>query len=235
MGVRCRSLPLLGVVVLLGFAAAARAAFDLSGPRIGVRVVRGDKELPISQVPNLRPGDRLRLHPELPEAQAVRYLLIAVFLRGPTNPPPDSWFIKAETWSRQVRKEGIFVTVPEGAQQALLFLGPTSGGDFSTLRDAVQGKPGAFVRAAQDLNQASPDRSRVDKYLGALKEGSDSDAGLHERSVLLVRSLSLKLNQQCFDRPAPQQIPCLTHETGDLVLNDEHSESMVAAITSGPS
>jgi len=230
---RCRWL--LAVVVLAGFAPPGRAAFDLSGPRIGVRVVRGGKELPISRVPSLQPGDRLWLHPEFPQAQSVRYLLIAAFLRGPTNPPPDSWFIKAETWTEQVREEGIFVTVPLGAEQALLFLAPTTGGDFGTLRNAVQGKPGAFVRAAQDLNQASLDRSRVDEYLDAVKEGSEGDAALHERSVLLARSLNLKLNQQCFERPAPQQIPCLTQESGDLVLNDGHSESMVAAITSGPS
>jgi len=92
--------------------------------------------------------------------------MIPVFLRGSTNPPPDAWFTKTETWNKRVREEGIVITVPQGAQQALIFLAPETGGDFSTLRAAVRGKPGAFVRASQDLNQASLDRTRLDKYLG---------------------------------------------------------------------
>ncbi|HUI41541.1 MAG TPA: hypothetical protein VL523_06200 [Terriglobia bacterium] len=215
---------------------SGRAAFDLSGPRIDVKVIRGGKELPISEVPSLLPGDRLWLHPDLPEGQSVHYLLIAAFLRGSTNPPPDGWFTRAETWNKRVQEEGIVVTVPQDAQQALVFLAPATGGDFGTLRNAVQGKPGAFVRAAQDLNQASLDRSRIDKYLAVVQQTTESDPQLlHDRSVLLTRSLSLKLNQQCFDKPAAEQIPCLTQTTSDLVLNDGRSQSMVAAITSGPS
>src|SRR5213594_5277617 len=144
---------------------ADSAAFDLSGPRIDVRVTRGGKTLPIAQVPNLQPGDRIWLHPDLPEDQSAHYLLVAVFFRGSTNPPPDNWFTKAETWKKKAGEEGIVITVPQGAQQVLLFLAPETGGDFSTLRSTVQGKPGAFVRASQDLNQASFDRSRLDQYI----------------------------------------------------------------------
>ena len=68
---------------------------------------------------NLQAGDRLWLHPEIPASQSVHYLLIAAFVRGSTNPPPEQWFVKAETWNKQVRKEGIVVTVPGEAQQAL--------------------------------------------------------------------------------------------------------------------
>jgi hypothetical protein len=168
---------------------ADTAAFDLSGPPIKVRVTRGNKTLPISQVPNLQAGDRIWLHPELPDDQSARYLLIAAFLRGATNPPPDHWFTKVETWNKKVRQEGIVITVPHDAQQVLLFLAPETGGDFSSLRSAVQGKPGAFVRASQDLNQASLDRSRLDQYVSGVKESSDHDPkALHERSVLLARS-----------------------------------------------
>jgi len=78
--------------------------------------------------------------------QSAHYLLVAAFLRGPTNPPPDSWFTKAETWNKKVREEGIVIVVPPDAQQALLFLAPETGGDFSTLRSTVKGKPGVFVR-----------------------------------------------------------------------------------------
>jgi hypothetical protein len=215
---------------------AEPAAFDLAGPRIEVTVTRAGKTLPISDVPNLQPGDRLWIHPDFPESQSVRYLLIVAFLRGSTNPPPDNWFTRAETWNKQVRQEGIVVTVPRDAQQTLLFLAPETGGDFGTLRTAVRGKPGAFVRASQDLNQASLDRLRLEKYLSEVKETSETDPkALHERSILLGRTLNIKLDQQCFDKPTEQQGPCLTQNTDQLVLDDGHSQSMVTALTSGPS
>lgn len=221
---------------LAAFANADTAAFDLIGPRIEVTVTRAGKTLPIAQVPNLQPDDRLWIHPALPPGQSVHYLLVAAFLRGSTNPPPESWFTKAETWSKQLRQEGFGVTVPQDAQQALLFLAPQTGGDYSTLRSAVRGKPGAFVRASQDLEQASLDRSRLDRYLSGVKETSNTDPkSLHERSVLLARSLNIKLDQQCFDKPSEQQAPCLMQNTDQLVLDDGHSQSMVAALTSGPS
>ena len=120
------------------------------------------KALPIAQVPNLQGGDRIWVHPNLPDEQSVRYVLVAAFLRGAINPPPESRFTKAETWNKQVREEGVVLTVPNDAQQLLLFLAPETSGDFGTLRSAVLGKPGAFVRASQDLNRASLSRSRLD-------------------------------------------------------------------------
>ena len=226
------------LLALLWSATSARAddaAFDLIGPRVEMKVTRSGKPLPISEVPNLQPGDRLWIHPDFPEDQSARYLLVVAFLRGSTNPPPENWFTRAETWKRQVREEGIVVTVPQGAQQALLFLAPETGGDFSTLRSAVRDKPGVFVRASQDLNQASLDRTRLDKYLGDVREISDVDPkALHERSVLLARTLGIRLDQQCFERPPDQQASCLTQNRGNLVLDDGHSQSMVAALASGP-
>src|SRR5271156_371194 len=155
-----------------GFAHADGAAFDLAGPPVEMRVTREGKTLPISRTANLQPGDRLWIHPDLPDTQSVHYLMVVAFLRGSTNPPPESWFTRVETWNKQVRTEGFLVTVPAEAQQALLFFAPETGGDFTTLRNAVRGKPGAFVRASQDLNQASLDRTRVDKYLSEVKETS---------------------------------------------------------------
>ena len=49
----------------------------------------------------------------------------------------------------------------------LLFLAPETSGDFRTVVGAVRGRPGAFVRASQDLNQATLDRSRLDAHLAA--------------------------------------------------------------------
>ena len=215
---------------------ADAAAFDLTGPRLDLRVTRAGKTLPISQVPNLQPGDRIWIHPDFPESQSAHYLLIVSFLRGSTNPPPSDWFIKAETWSKKVREEGIVVTVPEDAQQVVLFLAPQTGGDFSTLRSGIEGKPGTFVRASQDLQQASLDRQRLDKYLDEVKSASSVDLpSLHTRSQLLARSLGIKLDEQCFDKPSEQQAPCLMRNTDQLVLEDGHSQTMVAALTSGAS
>jgi hypothetical protein len=217
------------------FAAAGGNEFDLAGPRVEMKVTRNGKPLPIADVANLQAGDRLWLHPDFPPDQSARFLLIVAFLRGSTNPPPENWFTRAETWTKQVREEGIVVTVPEGAQQALLFLAPETGGDFGTLRNAVRGRPGVFVRASQDLNQASLDRSRLEKYLGDVKVISDADPkALLEHSVLLARTLGIRLEQQCFDKPVEEQASCLTRNTDSLVLDDGHSQSMVTALASGP-
>jgi hypothetical protein len=223
--------------LVLFFTMAARAdnaAFDLIGPKFQVHVQRAGVTIPIAEVPNLQPGDRLWIHPDLPDSQAVRYLMVVVFLRGATNPPPESWFTRAETWTKRVHEEGIFVTVPADAEQAVVLLAPETGGAFSTLRAAVRGKPGAFVRAAQDLQELSLDRSRLEAYLDAVRETSSSDPDeLKTRTTLLARSLNMKLDQKCFDKPTAQQLPCLTQNTDQMVLDDQHSQSMVAALTTG--
>src|SRR5579864_8332753 len=119
------------LLTFVGAAGADNAAFDLVGPKVDVRVQRAGVTLPISQVPNLQAGDRLWVHPDLPDSQSVRYLMVVVFLRGATNPPPEAWFTRAETWSRAVHEEGVFVTVPKEAEEALIFLAPETGGAFS--------------------------------------------------------------------------------------------------------
>lgn len=215
---------------------AATAPFDLTGPHVDMRVTRAGKTLPISDVANLQAGDRVWIHPKFPESQSVHYLLVVAFLRGNTNPPPDNWFTRADSWTKKVREEGIVVTVPQGAQQALLFLAPQTGGDFGTLRSAIQGRPGTFVRGSQDLNQASLDRSRLDRYLEEVKRTSDRNPKeLQARSEELARTLHIKVDQQCFDKPVEQQAPCLTQGSDQLVLGDAHTQSMVAALTSGAS
>lgn len=222
---------------LMFFATAAyadNAAFDLVGPKFQVHVQRAGVIMPIAQVPNLQPGDRLWIHPDLPDNQSVRYLMVVVFLRGATNPPPEAWFTRSETWNKAVHEEGIFVTVPADAEQAIVLLAPDTNGGFSTLRTAVRGKPGAFVRAAQDLQQLSLDRSRLEAYLDAVHETSTSDPEqLKARTTLLARSLNIKLDNQCFDKPTAQQVPCLTQNTDQMVLDDQHSQSMVASLTTG--
>ena len=135
---------LLGVYILFLLATspllrADAAAFDLIGPKVEVRVQRDGRTLPIAEVPNLQAKDRLSVHPDLPETQSVHYVMVVAFLRGATNPPPDSWFIRVDAWSKPVREEGLFITVPEGAEEALVFLAPETGGAFGSLRSAVRG------------------------------------------------------------------------------------------------
>jgi len=231
----CRCLRLLLLWCLVSTVLHADGpAFDLSGPKVDVHVKRGTVTLPISEVPSLQPGDRLWVHPDLPESQSTHFVLIVAFLRGATNPPPADWFTRVETWNREVRQEGVFVTVPAEAQQALLFLAPETGGDFSTLRNAVRGRPGAFVRATQDLQAASLDRMRLEAYLAEVKVDSQTDPKLLKiRAEAASRSLGIKLDKECFDKPSDQQAPCLVEHTDGLVLDDSGVQSKVEQIATG--
>lgn len=230
---RCLRQLLLWYLVSTGMY-AADPAFDLVGPKVDVHVKRGEVTLPIAQVPNLMPGDRLWIHPDFPESQSAHYVLIVAFLRGATNPPPLDWFTRVETWQRSVRNEGVFVTVPQEAQQALFFLAPETGGDFATLRQAVRSRPGAFVRSAQDLQAASLERMRIESYLSEVKTTSQTDPRLlKERAEKAARSLGVKVEQQCFDKPADQQAACLVSHTEGMVFDDTGTLSRVEQLTSG--
>lgn len=208
--------------------------FDLTGPKIDVHVKRGDVTLPISEAPNLLPGDRLWIHPDLPETQAAHFVLVVAFLRGSTNPPPPEWFTRVETWTRASHEEGVFVTVPAEAQQAVLFLAPETGGDFNTLRKTVRGKPGSFVRAVQDLQAAGWERMRLEAYLAGVKISSQFDpAVLKSRTEMSARSLGIKINESCFLKPADQQAACLSQNSEGMVLDDASAQALVSQIVSG--
>ena len=215
-------------------ARAAAPAFDLLGPKIDVHVQRHGRTLPIAQVPWLQSGDRLWIHPDFPPSQSAHYILIVAFLRGATNPPPDDWFHRVDTFASSVRQEGVFINVPPEAQHALLFLAPETNGDFSTLRAAVRGRPGAFVRAAQDLQQASWDRLRLNAYLAQVNAAATSDpAHLKQDTELAARTLGMRLDQTCFDKPTEQQAPCLTQHTDGIVLDDSNAQSRVTQLANG--
>jgi hypothetical protein len=215
--------------------AAGNATFDLTGPTVEVSVTREDATLPIAEAPHLAAGDKLSVKAEFPETQAERYLLIVGFLRGPTNPPPKQWFFSCRTHKRACTDDRLTVTVPEGAKQALIFLAPETGGDFKTLVNAVRGRPGSFVRASQDLNQATLDRSRLERYLDAIRRmNSANPAVLKDTTPLLARSLGIRVDEKCLDRLPQLQAPCLMQGQDTLILNDGHSASIVEALTSGP-
>ena len=223
------------LATLLAGAGRADNAFDLAGPVLEVTVTRGGTTLPIAEVPNLAAGDKIWIRANLPSSQSAHYLLVSAFLSGSTNPPPDRWFMECKIWTPKCTMDGLTVTVPQEAQQMLIFLAPEAGGDFKTLRGAVTGRPGAFVRTSQDLNQAALDRSRLERYLAVVRKYNDVDpAKLAQVAPLLARSLAIKVDQKCLDRIPELQAPCLMDGQESLILNDGHSTSIVEALTSSP-
>ena len=216
--------------------AAGANRFDLTGPRVDVHVQRGDKSLPIALVPNLLPGDKVTIHADLPQTQSVHLLLVIAFLRGSTNPPPPDWFTAVKTWEKNVSREGVTVTVPDEAQQALFFLAPETGGDYSTLKSAVTGRPGVFVRAAQDLNEASFEQARIERYLQLIRQvpAGNSDE-LADHSKKLAATLNLKPNDTCFKQQPDQQLACLRQTGTQLLLDDGHGQTLAAILSSGDS
>ena len=224
-------------VALAGTTAAATAPFDLAGPALEVIVTRGTQTLPIAEVPNLAEGDQLRVKADLPTTQSADYLLVVAFLRGSTNPPPEKWFSSCKTWKKKDKcnREGMNLVVPEGAQQVILFLAPSTGGDFDTLVSSVRGRPGAFVRTAQDLNQAALDRARLQRYLSTVQALDQTNpASLKTVAPLLARSLAIRVDEKCLDRLPQLQAPCLMSGQESLILADGHSRSIVETLTSSP-
>jgi hypothetical protein len=229
---------IIGVAMAVGWATtalAAKAPFDLAGPSLQVSVTRGSVTLPIAQTPDLAPGDVLSLKADLPPSQAARYVLVLAFLRGATNPPPRAWFFGLKTWEHGGHGE-LKVTVPAGAQQALIFMAPHTTADFDTLRDAVRGKPGAFVRASQDLNQLGLDRGRLNTYLLAVRRTEQNEpARLQAVTTDLARTLGIKLDTSCFQKSADLQAACLMQDQDSLVLDDGQSNSIVRSLSTGAS
>jgi hypothetical protein len=235
MVLRWRHLFLWAALILFDAAHAAPAPFDLIGPDLRVVVTRGSQILPASEVPNLAVGDQLWIKADFPATQSANYLMVAAFLSGSTNPPPENWFFPCKTWTGKCARDGLTVTVPPGAQQVLVFLAPETSGDFRTLVDAVRGRPGAFVRTSQDLNQAALDRSRLDRYLSTIHQLDQTEPyKIKDVAPLLARSLAIKVDEKCLDRLPELQAPCLMQGQESLILNDGHSTSIVQALTSGP-
>ncbi len=207
--------------------------FDLAGPKVDVKVQRGAITLPIAQVPNLLAGDKLLIKADLPSSQSNHLLLIVAFLRGTTNEPPEDWFHQIETWNKKT-VEGTMIVVPEGAEQALMFIAPETGGDFKTLRGAVRGRPGLFIRADAGLNEASFEQQRIQRYLAAMRKVDSKDPKvIADHSAKLAETLALKPNPDCFKQPVAQQITCLTQGSIPLLLNDGHEMTVTEALSSG--
>src|ERR1700761_2999088 len=225
---------LLGILAIAVAMRADDSRFDLPGPKIDVYVTRGGVTLPISQVPSLLPRDTLRVKADLPATQSNHLLLIVAFLRSTTNEPPDNWFTKVETWRQPI--EGTTVAVPDGAQKAIMFVAPETGGDFDTLRSAVKKNPGLFTRATVSLRKASLKEQRIQRYLAGMRAvSSDNGKMIESRSAKLAATLALAPNADCFKKPVDDQVDCLTQTSDDLLLDDSHGQTMANAISTGAS
>lgn len=214
-------------------AIAASAPFDLAGPGLQVAVTHHGKTLPIARVPNLATGDRVSIKLDLPKDQSAHYLLIAAFLRGATNPPPEDWFFRAKTWKNE--HNDLSLTVPKGALQLVLFLVPDTGGAYDAIVDKVRKQPGTFVRASQELNQASLDRARLDTFVGVLDQLEHHHPDrIATASPVLTRSLSIKLKAECLEQSPDLQAACLTQNRESLLLADSHSSSLAETLAGAP-
>ncbi|HIV79233.1 MAG TPA: hypothetical protein H9899_17075 [Candidatus Sphingomonas excrementigallinarum] len=215
--------------------AADPAPFDLPGPGLRISVTRGDRTLPIAAVPNLATGDTLTIEADLPRDQRARYILFSAFLSGATNPPPKDWVQSAETWKPKDKDRRLALTVPKGARQMALFLVPETGGASGTIVDAVRDRPGEFVRAVQDLNQASLDRSRLNAFVAAIRAQENSHPEfLRTLAPALSNSLAIKLNPDCLAKVIELQAACLLENQDNLVLADIHSSSMTDTLIGAP-
>jgi hypothetical protein len=227
---------LLALLALLAFPVSfAGAPFDLAGPTLEIEVTRGTRTLPAAQVPSLAVGDRISIKADATGSDSAHYLMVAGFLRGATNPPPEQWFFPCETWTHRCAKEGLSLTVPEGAGQLVVFLAPQTGGAFRTLVNSVRGRPGAFVRTSQDLKQAALDHARLDAYLAAVRHIGEVDPSqLKDAAPLLARSLAIKVDEACLGKIPVLQGPCLAQGGESLILDEGHGATLAQALTSGP-
>ena len=115
-----------------------------------------------------------------------------------------------------------------------MFLAPETGGDFKTLKSAVRGRPGAFVRASQDLIDAGFEEARIEKYIASIRRVPPADTtALAKHSDLLSRTLALKPNEACFKQPVDMQFTCLT-QTGSQTVLDGGNGQTLSNVLNGP-
>ncbi len=211
------------------------ARFDLAGPKIDISVKRDGRTLPIAEVPNLLPADELDVQADLPDTQSNRLVVVVAFLRGTTNEPPDDWFFRIETWksaSRQPRR----ILVPNGAQRALIFVAPATGGDFDTLRSVVKRNPGLFLQASDALFETSLEQQRIQLYLTSMRVVAQDEAKvIADRSSRLASALALMPNEDCFKKPVEDQVRCLGQASAPMLLDSGSEHTISAAISTGTS
>ena len=235
---RARRLTAILAIPLAAFCAAtptlgASSSFDLIGPNVVVKITHGSVTLPLESVPNLSEGDVVSVKLDLPEGQTEGFRIVAGFLRGAIDRPSKDWFHEARSWKG--KGADFSLTVPKGAQQMALLVIPESGGGANAVISTVRKRPGAFVRAVQELNQATLDRARLDAFLReTLKAERQSPESVSAASQMLTRSLAIKLKAECLQQPAELQAACLTGDRETLLLADTHSSALASTLAGAP-
>lgn len=228
-----RLLSLLGLCAWVSPVQAATSSFDLSGPRLRITVTHDGVTLPLARVPNLSEGDQVSIKLDLQPNQTEHYRIVAAFLRGATDRPDSKWFHEALSW--KPKRDDLLLTIPKGAQQMALFIVPERGGGADAIASAVRKQPGAFVRAVQELNQASLDRARLDTFLHVMLDAErTAPASVATVSPTLARSLSIRLKAECLQQPAELQAACLTVDRETLLLADTHSSALADTLAGTP-
>jgi hypothetical protein len=223
----------LGFVAAALPAQAATSSFDLSGPRLRITVTHEGATLPLARVPNLAEGDQISIKLDPQPGQSEHYRMVAAFLRGATARPDNKWFHEALSWKPQ--KADLSLTVPKDAQQLALFIIPERGGSADAIASTVRKQPGAFVRAVQELNQASLDRARLDTFLHVMLDAErTAPASVATISPTLARSLAIRLKAECLQQPAELQAACLTVDRETLLLADTHSSALADTLAGTP-
>jgi hypothetical protein len=189
--------------------------------------------LPLSNVPGLATGDHIAVHMAPPADRGSRFSVVLAFLRGATSPPPADWLFEARPWDP--KRASIDAAVPPGAQQALILLVPETGGAVKAVTGALRGRPGAFVRAVQELTQASLDRARLDAYLAAARaQETGGGAPSVDATAALARSLAVKVDPACLARQPAVQVACLAQGGGTAVLADAQTTSLAQNLAGAP-
>lgn len=228
-----RFLCLSGLMLAPLAADAASSGFDLVGPQIDIAVTHDGVTLPLERVPNLTEGDQIAIKLDLPQGKGERYRMVAAFLRGAIDRPASDWFHEAQSW--KPKSATLSLVVPKGALQLALFITPESGGGAGAVIGTVRKQPGAFVRAVQELNQASLDRARLDAFLARMQQAErKSPASVAPLSPILARSLAIKLKEDCLQQPTELQAACLTQDRETLLLADSHSSALADTLTGAP-
>ena len=221
----------LALIALTTLAVPAAADdFDLTGPVLRASVTRGGVTLPLSQVPDLAEGDRITIAAVLPREQGARYRLVLAFLRGATNPPPKGWLFEAESW--KPKKATIAAAVPAGAQQVLVLLVPDTKGAVDAVSAAIRGRPGAFVRASQELNQAMLGSARLNAFFDQLRRRDSAAAAAV--SPQLAKSLGVKPDPACLQRQPDARAGCLTQGSNVAVFADGQTNSIAQTLAGAP-
>lgn len=210
---------------------AQNATYDLAGPVLRVTVARAGVSLPLSQVPSLAVGDRIRIEGVPPQDGTSRYLVVLAFLRGATDPPPKEWLVSANPRDT-AGGATLDAVVPDGALQASILLVPRTSGAMKAVEKAVLGKPGVFVRAVQELTQTSLDRARLDAYLAGVRSLGTSLEQAAD-TARLGRNLAVKVDPGCLVRQADVQATCGA-PGGVAVLADAQTSSLAQTLAGTP-